>query len=220
LKVLSLGGSMVVPDAINTEFLKQMRDIIMKDDERFIIVVGGGATCRKYQQAAKEIFHPSQEDLDWIGIAATRLNAELVKYLFKDFAHPEVMTNPHANIQFREKVLVASGWKPGFSTDYDALVLAKRFDADTIINITNVPYVYDKNPRDHPDVKPLKEMSWEELRGIVGDTWDPGMNAPFDPIAAEFAQKSSLIVNILGPDIENLKKCLAGLPWEGTTIQG
>ena len=59
----------------------------------------------------------------------------------------------------------------------------------TVINLSNVEQVYDKDPKKFPDAKPIKKLTWAGMREIVGDKWSPGMNAPFDPIAAQKAQE-------------------------------
>ena len=48
----------------------------------FVIITGGGKTCRNYNNSLRKIVNPSLEDLDWMGIASTRLNAELVRICF------------------------------------------------------------------------------------------------------------------------------------------
>ncbi|HYE59889.1 MAG TPA: UMP kinase, partial [Candidatus Kapabacteria bacterium] len=98
-KILSVGGSIIIPKTgFDVSFLKQFRSLILrqvKKGERFILVIGGGATCRQYQTAAKSVLPLTNEDLDWIGIHTTIFNANFVKYLFKGYAHPEIVTNPN-----------------------------------------------------------------------------------------------------------------------------
>ena len=58
IQVLDLGGSIVAPEVIDTDFLKDMRDFLtdwLKADEerKIILIIGGGAPARKYQQAYK-----------------------------------------------------------------------------------------------------------------------------------------------------------------------
>jgi hypothetical protein len=44
------------------------------------------------------------------------------------------------DLPFSGRVLMAAGWKPGFSTDYDAVVLAERFGARIrILMLSNIP---------------------------------------------------------------------------------
>jgi uridylate kinase len=190
--VISLGGSLVVPNEINIKFLSLFKNIIekkIKENKKFIIIVGGGKTARNYQNAAKALTKVSNEDLDWLGIHATRINAHLLLTIFRKYAYFRIIKNPKEKISFKEKILIAAGWKPGFSTDYDAVLLAKTYGSDTIINLTNVDYVYDKDPNKFKSAKPFKEISWKDYLKLIEQKWIPGMSAPFDPIASKLAQK-------------------------------
>jgi uridylate kinase len=218
--VLSVGGSLVAPNSIDTAFLKQFITLIAQHKEkRFILVVGGGAVCRTYQSAAKELVQPTNTDLDWIGVMATRMNAELLRVAFGAHAYHTVITDPRQAVRTSKQVIVASGWKPGWSSDYIAVLLATKYKAKTVLNLSNIDYVYDKDPK-LPGAKPYEQLSWNAFQKIVGTKWNPGANTPFDPIATKSAAKLRLRVVILnGRNIENLKKILAGKPFVGTTIE-
>lgn len=222
LIIVSLGGSLIVPEEIDTVFLKKFRALILehiKQGKKFILITGGGKICREYQKAAAEIRHLTEDDLDWLGIHSTRLNAHLIRTIFRDVAYPKVIKNPTKKEKFKEPVLVASGWKPGCSTDYDAVLLAKTYNAKKIINLTNIEYVYDKDPRKFKDAKPIEKISWKDFRKLVGDKWDPGLNLPFDPIASKEAEKLSLEVVVMkGSDLENFKSYISGNSFKGTII--
>ncbi len=220
--IISLGGSLIVPSDIDVEFLKKFKQLILRfiGKKRFIIICGGGKTCRKYQAAAAKITKLTDEDLDWLGIHATRLNAHLLRTIFREYAYPKVVRNPEEKINLTKPLLIAAGYKPGSSTDYDATILAKRFGAKTLLNLTNTDYVYDKDPGKHDDAKPFKRMAWKEYRKISGNKWDPGLNLPFDPVAAKEAEKLKLEVVIMnGKNIKNLDNFLSGKVFKGTLIQ-
>ncbi len=221
--VISLGGSLIVPPTgISTEFLKAFRHLILqelKKGRRFIFIVGGGSTARLYMQAAKEVSPLVEDDMDWLGIHATRINAHLLRTIFRDEAHKVVIKNPGRAVRWTHPILVAAGWKPGRSTDDGAVRLAKQYNAAMVINLTNVERVYDKDPAKHMDAVPFDRISWHDFRKIVGTKWSPGMNAPFDPIASTYAAKHHLKVVIAkGTDLMNLKKILDGESFFGTTI--
>jgi uridylate kinase len=220
--VISLGGSLVVPNEINIKFLSLFKNIIekkIKENKKFIIIVGGGKTARNYQNAAKALTKVSNEDLDWLGIHATRINAHLLLTIFRKYAYFRIIKNPKEKISFKEKILIAAGWKPGFSTDYDAVLLAKTYGSDTIINLTNVDYVYDKDPNKFKSAKPFKEISWKDYLKLIEQKWIPGMSAPFDPIASKLAQKFKFKVIILnGRKLKNLENYLANKSFKGTII--
>lgn len=224
-KVISLGGSIIVPDKVDSNFLLAFRAAILeylerKTDSRLIIVCGGGGPAREYQRAYRAVIPEADADvLDWIGIAATRLNAELLKQLFRELCLEQVITDPTAVSVFPGRILVAAGWKPGFSTDNDAVLLAERFQADTLLNLSNIVKVYTADPKSDPDAKPLDSVSWKEFQKLVGDTWKPGINVPFDPVATEKAARLKLRVIVAGGrNIDNLKKILYDQKFEGTVI--
>ncbi len=220
--VISLGGSLVVPEEIDISLLKKFRDLIVSYIDKgykFVIVVGGGKICRKYQHAASTVSDLNSDDIDWLGIHSTRLNAHLLRTIFRDHAHKRVIKNPRSDIKFKEDVLIAAGWKPGRSTDNTAVVLAKKFGIKTVINLTNIDHVFDKDPRFNKDAKPLDKISWTDFLKITGDKWDPGKNVPFDPVASKRARKNGIKVVIMnGKKISNLKKYIEGKNFEGTVI--
>ncbi len=222
--VISLGGSLIVPgEEIDWRFLKKFKNLILKfikNKKRFILVAGGGFIARKYQKAISKIGVLNNEDKDWIGIHATRLNAHLLRTIFRKFAHPRINKNPYERFDFREKILIGSGWRPGVSTDFDAVILAKEYDAGTVINLSNIDYVYNKDPKKFKDAKKIKEISWVDYRNMVGDKWDPGMNVPFDPIASKVANESNMEVAIMnGKKLDNLENYLNGKEFRGTVIR-
>jgi uridylate kinase len=224
-KVISLGGSIIVPDKVDSNFLLAFRAALLeylerKPDSRLILVCGGGGPAREYQRAYRAVIPEADADvLDWIGIAATRLNAELLKQLFRDFCLEQVITDPTTVSVFPGRVLVAAGWKPGFSTDYDAVLLAERFQADTLLNLSNITKVYTGDPKVDPKAEPLDRVDWKDFQKLVGSTWKPGINVPFDPVATEKAAQIKLRVIVAGGrDIDNLKKILYDQEFEGTVI--
>ncbi len=225
--VLSLGGSLVVPDGgIDTQFLKAfnafIRRQISEKKRRFFLVVGGGSTTRLYQKAAQDVIGSKIEnnDLDWLGIHATRLNAHMVRVIFRDIAHSHVIKHYEIIRKVDESVVVAAGWKPGWSTDYCAITICQDYGIKSAINMTNIDQVYDKDPKKFPDAKPMIHMTWSEYCDIAGDKWIPGMNLPFDPIASRLAMDLDVKVRILnGRNLENLEKALDDKPFKGTTIE-
>lgn len=231
-KILSVGGSIIVPEKPDTIFLSEFVSMCiswLKSDKnnRLILVAGGGAPARVYQNAYNEVAEKTglgaqANSADWIGIMATRINAQLLKACFGDYCKNDVVYNPTAeNLAFDGQVLVASGWKPGFSTDTDAVYLGEKFDGKTIVNLSNIEKVYTDDPRKNPDAKPLDTITWTDFRKMVGDEWTPGKNCPFDPIASKKAQELGMTVICAGgKNIANIKAILEDKEYIGTTIQG
>jgi uridylate kinase len=226
--VISLGGSIVAPDGVDSTFLAAfagvIRELLEEDGgRRFILVTGGGGPARAWQDAYRKVAggQYSAAEADWIGIMATRLNAQLVRAVMAEWCGQEVVTDPTQAQPLTGKVLVAAGWKPGFSSDNDAVLLAERFGAGTVINLSNIEKVYTGDPKKDPSAKPLDSISWADFRAMTGDEWVPGKNVPFDPVASRHAQRIGLrVICAAGRDLENLKKILRGGAFKGTVISG
>lgn len=220
--VISLGGSLIYPDNIDTDFIKNFKKLIedyIRNDYQFILICGGGKLARNFQRAAEDVSELNNEQKDWLGIDATKMNASLIKSVFNpEDTYEKVISDPTEKLNLDKKITICSGWKPGWSTDYDAVLMAKNHGADTIINMSNIDYVYNEDPKKNPHAKPLEKISWQEFRKMVGDEWSPGLNMPFDPIAAKGAEKNDFKVIIISKDLNNLKRVLDGKEFVGTTI--
>jgi uridylate kinase len=228
--IISLGGSLIAPKTgIDWKFLKKFKELIVKqikDSKKFVIITGGGSIARRYVGAASKITKLTKDDMDWLGIHTTRLNAHLIKTIFRKYAHPRINKNPNTKEELKkhfrkgEKIMVAAGWRPGWSTDYVATILAERLNAKTVINLSNIDYVYDKDPKKFKDAKKLEKITWKDFRKIVGSKWDPGLNAPFDPVASKKAEELGLKVVIMnGKNLDNLEKYFRNKKFRGTVIE-
>jgi len=220
--IVSVGGSLLVPNQIDVDFLTRFRAFVLKkvsEGVSFCIIVGGGHTARAYQDAASKVTPFSSTDLDWIGIHTTRLNAHLIRTLFAGAAYGHVIKNPSADINVSKPIIVAAGWQPGCSTDYDAVLIAKNLGLHRLVNLSDVDYVYDKDPKKNKGAKKLEKVSWSEFRAIMPDHWDPGLASPFDPIAAKEAEAIGLEVAIMnGAHLDRFEDYLEKKPFVGTVI--
>ena len=109
--IMSLGGSMVVPDKIDLKFIKEFKKLILdftNQGHKAAIICGGGKTCRIYQDAARELGCKDNDDLDWIGIRSTNLNAELVRSVFGEDAYEKVIDNPRDPIKSNKQIIIGS----------------------------------------------------------------------------------------------------------------
>ncbi|HRN96599.1 MAG TPA: UMP kinase [Candidatus Levybacteria bacterium] len=225
--VISLGGSLIVPSTgIDTQFLASFNTFIRakiseNPEYQFFIVVGGGQTARDYRDAGRNVLHQelSPDDLDWLGIHASRLNAHLVRTIFRDIAHPVILEQFDIIRKVTERIVIGAGWRPGWSTDYCAVMVCEDYEVDTIINLSNIEKVYTADPNTNADAKPIDTITWADFQTLVGEKWTPGMNVPFDPIATKKAQELELKVVIMkGNDFENLENYFDGKEFVGTTI--
>lgn len=220
--VVSVGGSLIVPDGIDTDFLTRFKTLIIEKVQRgfsFTIIAGGGRTARRYQEAANDVTPLSRQDLDWLGIHGTRLNGQLLRDIFVGYAHPQVIKNPTIDVDADEPIIIAAGWQPGWSTDYCAVLMAKNIGAKRLVNLSNIDYVYESDPRQNPDAKKIEHIDWASFRALIPKEWDPGLSSPFDPIAAKEAEALHLEVAIMsGARLEEFSNYLDDKPFVGTTI--
>lgn len=161
------------------------------------------------------------DDLDWMGIHATRLNGHLLRTIFRDIAYRVMITNPDEilDIHPTEKVIIAAGYRPGCSTDLRAIQIADRVGATKVINLSNTDYVYTDNPHTNPDAVKIEDITWTDFRKLIPADWAPGLSSPFDPIAAKEAERLGIeVAQINGLKLEALHDYLAEGPFVGTKI--
>ena len=228
--IISVGGSLIVPNGgIDTKFLSLFNRFIRKyvaQGKRFFLVAGGGKIARHYRDGAKKVVGGiTDEDLDWLAIHATRLNAHLLRTIFQDIAHPRIIENYNKKFyRWKEPVVIGAGWKPGWSTDYDAVILARDYGGKVVINLSNTYWVYDKDPNKFKDAKPIEKITWDEMEKLMNallkeKKWMPGLSAPFDPIATRLAKELKLTVILTnGKDFRNLERLMSGDGFKGTVI--
>lgn len=221
--IISLGGSnFSKTEGLDVEYLKkftaEIRNYVARG-LRFVIVTGGGRICRTYQEAASAIGKPTSDDLDWVGIASTRINAHLLRATLSDISHSEIIENPTAPPSFEKPIIVGGGYIPGRSSDHDAVLLAIRYGAGVIVNLGSADFVYSQDPRKDPKAEKFTDLTWEQYVKIIPPQWQPGMNAPFDPTASKDAWEHNLSVFIMdGGNLQNLSSLLNGAQAQGTLI--
>lgn len=218
--IISLGGSIVStqPDqpALRTQYAQFLVELAKQNV--VAVIVGGGYRARQAIEQAKAVDHNlSNDQLDEIGIGATKENARILQRLCGSNNVP--LIEPNDRLPDTAQLIFGAGWIPGRSTDYDAVLLAVNNGVDTVFNLSNISKIYSADPKQDPTAKPLDDITWAELRHLVGDTWTPGLNMPFDPIAAQLAEEHQLTVHVMhGKDLENVAKAVHGEAFVGTVI--
>ncbi|MDI3474211.1 MAG: uridylate kinase [Candidatus Woesearchaeota archaeon] len=218
--VISLGGSVVVPKEINARFLDDFsRKIVSfaKAGYYFRIVCGGGAFARRYMNAVG--IYSSIDVVHRIGMIVTRLNAELVKSYFPlEECYEKVVINYSRWKGSDKRIVIGAGERLGYSTDYDAYLFAIAENVKTILNITDVDYVYDKNPKKYGDAKPLERLRWKDYLEMVSSEFKPGDNFPFDPLASKACMNHNIKVIVCNSNLDNIEKILKGEKYIGTLL--
>ncbi len=196
--IISLGGSVICDENVDVIFLKKMRSLlaeIRKHYRNIFIVTGGGKVAREYQRSLTKVCDARPEEKDFIGILATRINAHFFLFSFGDLSVSDIITDPEKFDTWPEhSVVFAGGSRPGWSTDFVAVTLAKTYGARKILNLSNIDYVYDKDPNIFTDAKKQKRLLWKTYRNITPKTWNPGAHVPFDAIASALAERLDIEV--------------------------
>jgi uridylate kinase len=223
--VVSVGGSLIIPDNIDIGFLTRFKTFILEKVQQgftFAIIAGGGKTARRYQNAAGAITPLARDEIDWIGIQVTRINAQFLRSIFAGYVHPLVIKNPTAPIVASEPIIIGTGYRPGYSTDYCAVMLAKNLGATRLVNLTHTyygDYVYDRSPLENSDAKKIEKISWTEFKKLIPADWKPGLSSLFDPVATKEAEAMHLEVALIsGADLNEFSNYLDGKPFAGTVI--
>jgi uridylate kinase len=220
--VVALGGSIVHPDGIDIQFLKDFKKFLapfLKRGAKFVLVIGGGKLSRNFQEAAEQVSCVTDEDKDWIGIHATRLNAHLLRTIFRDVADPVVIDVRGKIKKLKHPVTIASGWRPGWSTDYVAMRIAADFGVREAIIAGKPAHVYNKDHAKFADAVPFHELSWREYRKLIPAKWKPGLHAPVDPVGAALGAREDVKAIIIdGRNIKNFAALLNGKEFKGTII--
>ncbi len=220
--VISLGGSLLYEEGlvINRPYLDRFAEFVKRNYNKIAaIVVGGGALARYFIQ---QFQHFKDENKDWIGIGATKQNAHILLAVMREhgISVEEKIIDDYSNLPRFHKLVIGAGWKPGWSTDYDAVLLAVKWGIRRVLNLTRVPGLYDKDPTKHRDAKLISKISWDELYNRFYSSWSPGMNFPIDPKAMELGRKEKIqyiIVN--GYDLQNVERAIKNQPFIGTIIE-
>ena len=220
--IISIGGSSIVPEKIDTVFLKNFRRAIIaaSKNSSFLIIPGGGATVRMYQKAAQGLAKTSHADLDWIGITTNVMHSHFLRAIFGKQAHEKVIFLDSRGKIKKPIAIAQGGFKPGATSDGMAVMFAKKYKIRTIVNMTNVAGVYDKDPRKFKTARLIPRMTWKDLKAQFGTGTKPGRKLPFDSAIAGTAEKLKLkVVTLDSHDLKNFRNFLAGKNFKGTVIQ-
>jgi uridylate kinase len=221
--VLSLGGSLIIPEEINVKYLKDFKKIILKNKNKykFVVVCGGGSIARKYIYALREI-GMNETFQSFAGISATRMNARFMCYFFNQNQERGI---PHKMRELKRYVkkfdVVFCGaleYNPHQTSDSTAAEIAHAFKSD-FINLTDVAGLFDKNPKEHKDAKFIPKISWKDFNNIVNKMkYKPGQHFVLDQTASKMIMKNKITTYILGKDMKQLDNLLNGKKFKGTSI--
>ena len=223
--VLSLGGSLIIPDNVDTNFLKKFKIVIKKNTKKykFIVVCGGGSVARKYISALESL-GLNEEFQSFSGISATRMNARFMSYVFKinpKQGIPHTLNEVKKYIRKQNVVFCgALEYKPNQTSDSTAAGIAYDFKTD-FINLTNVSGLYDRNPKEFKNAKFIPKISWKNFFEMSNKTkFKPGQHFVLDQTAARIILRNKIATYILGKDLKHLNNLLNHKKFKGTVISG
>lgn len=223
--VLSLGGSLIVPDKVDLKFLREFKKVISNNTKKykFIVVCGGGSVARKYISALKDL-GLNEEFQSFSGISATRMNARFMSYIFKINPWkgiPHTMKSLKKDVGKKEVVFCgALEYKPRQTSDSTAAQIAQSFKSD-FINLTNVPGLYNKNPKKFKNAKFIPKITWKEFFKLANKSkFKPGQHFVLDQTAAKIIMEHKISTYIIGKNLKQLDNLLKNKKFKGTTIKG
>jgi uridylate kinase len=224
--VISLGGSMIIPDKPNYAFLKKFKSVLKKhySKHKFVIVAGGGVIARKYITKLKKDHKPSKE-LSKAGIMATRMNAKFLMQLFgKKLANDQLPKNMKQikSALAKNKVVICGAlrYTSNSTSDTTAAKLANYLNSE-FINLTNIAGLYSANPKTNKKAKFISEISWKEFEKIaLSLPHKDGQHFVLDQNASTIIRKNKIPTYIIGPNHSNLNKLLEKKKFIGTIING
>lgn len=221
---ISLGGSIVSESkGVNVPYVRKFAEALIGSGKRFIVITGGGFTSRQYVTALREV-HGNEFNLDRIGIKATELNALLVKFVFDSVKEgvAETCSTMHdiKKELERHNVVISHGQLPGVTTDAIAVLACESAGSNVLVNISDVPYIYDRPPEEE-GARKLESMTHNELIDLASryDTRSARSNFIFDLAACKFAKRSNVELRFIDTDLENLKGAISGKDYKGTTVK-
>ena len=221
--VISLGGSVIIPEKINTKFLNEFKETLKKHykTHKFVIVCGGGTIARKYISVLKEE-GKSKKEISLAGIRATRMNALFIMQLFgkeADDTLPKNMKEIKRNLAKNNVVICgALRYSENSTSDSTAAALASCLKTE-FVNITNVKGLYSDNPKINKKAKLISSISWKDFKKkALAIRFKAGQNFILDQNASVIINKHKIKTYIIGPDMNNLSKIFKNKKFIGTTI--
>ncbi len=223
--VLSLGGSLIIPDDIDVKYLKELKKVLLskKNKYKFIIVCGGGSTARKYINGLR-IIGADKKLQSLIGMEAIKLNSKFMSYFFekkqKEKVHNSLKSVEKASTKRDIIFCGALEYNPNMTSDGTAAEIASYFKSP-FINLTDVKGLFNKNPKKHKDAKLIPKISWEDFDKMASKlSYYPGQHFVLDQSASKIIKKHKISTYIIGKDLRQLDNFLDGKKFIGTIING
>ncbi len=223
--VISLGGSRIIPDEVDLNFLISFKKMINKyKNTKFVVVTGGGTTARKYINAYKKL-HKNFDEQSNTGIAITRFHAFFMMNFFGKEANE---THPYSlkkveNLLNKNHIVFCGALrktKRPQTTDATAASIATHIKCP-FINLTNVKGIYTDNPKTNKNAKFIKNISWENFNNIAKKIkFTSGQHFVLDQRGSEIIYKNKIPTYIVD-NLEDINKIISEKTnYKGSLIYG
>lgn len=214
--VISLGGSIF----LNGDE-RHLFDFInkIKKHESYAIVVGGGKIARDRISKLRDM-GVGEYHLDKMGIQATRLNAMMISLALGNLMDtPRSIDEAVVQMRLNNKVIMG-GTEPGHTTDAVSLLLAEALGWNSVVNITNVEGLFDKDPRVKGAKKIVDATYSSVIELITAQEKKAGQNFPIDLLSLNIARRSKIQVKVVSfKNMKNVLAAISGKSFEGTLIR-
>ena len=218
---MSLGGSIIVPDGVNSKFISNFKKLISTVNAKVVVVVGGGKTARTYINGLRGLGENDKVQ-SLFGIAVTRFHAKFLAQYFGVQANAKI---PHTlkevkRLLRKNKIVFCGGlrYEPDQTSDSTAAKLARNLGAE-FVNMTNVKGLYDKDPKKFKNAKFISEISYKDFHKMATKIkYKPGQHFVLDQHASVIIRKNKVKTVILGSNLKNFGNYLRGKRFVGTVI--
>jgi uridylate kinase len=226
--VISLGGSVIIPEELDLKFLKKFKEIIQKNYKRhkFIVVCGGGARAREQIEKIKSQGKNKKEQ-SLAGIKASKTNSKILMELFGKESNQKLPKSmKEMKEMLKKKKIIFSGslkYDLNQTSDGEAAKIARTLKIN-FINITNVPGLYTSDPNkpssNKSKPKLIPKISWKEFESIaLKIKFEPGQHFVLDQNASTIIRKNKVKTYIIGSNMKNFDALLNNKKFIGTTIE-
>ena len=231
--VISLGGSALRPtENFDIKFMKSICSILKSrisissnigknsKNNKFVIIVGGGHMARIKANQTREK-GGNEFEADMSAIKVTRENARAMAEMC-DFGQSKIPTSFRYLKRMISKypIVFMGGTIPGITTDADSMLAAEMLNAEKVVNISSIAYIYDKDPNKYKNAKRFNSMTHKQLLNLAikNDMRKPGTHFLFDSVAAKIAYRSNIPLYFVNKKLKEIEKVLNGKRQKGTIV--
>jgi uridylate kinase len=227
--VVKIGGSILYDHLINFDFdmLRKVKNWywdIKASYDTIVLVTGGGKLSRSIEEKIAGSVS-GENSIHNVAMLLTQTNAAIIAGFLEDddIYIPKKLGDAYEYlIMDGGKTMVSGGLKVGWSTDMDAAVFADVLEAGRVHKISNIDYVYNKDPKEFFDARPIKDMSWNEyfkmFSVVPGQQHEANAHIPVDVQCSQFCSRKNLSFHITGGKLLEERENIADVLNDGTFL--